>query len=302
MIDLSIIILTYNTYTLTRQCLQAIFADEPSRFDVEIIVVDNGSTDDTLTMLATEFTGVRLLRNQENEGFARGNNAGLAIANGRYLMLLNSDTKLIAGALTALITFMDAHPDAGACGPMLLNPDGSLQPSGRNLPTLWSIFMDMTKLYRLRQSDLYQEAGRNYDHPKQVGEISGAAIVVRRVVYEQVGGLDPAFFAYYEDVDWCKRIGQAGWLIYYIPNAKIVHLWQGTSRQVTARAYTAGQVSLRYYFAKHHGQASAFVIQLMLIGKELLRLIGCLVRRNAECTAFHWQMLQSVLTPLDISP
>lgn len=295
MIDLSVIIVTYNTCALTRRCLLTVQADDPSPFTVETIVVDNGSTDATAAMLMTEFSTVRLLRNQRNEGFARGNNAGLAVASGRYLMLLNSDTELLPGALKSLIAFLDAQPTAGVCGPMLLNPDGSLQPSGRKLPTLWRVFQDMARLYRLQRSDLYAEIGRDYSKPEQVGEVSGAAIVVRRTVYEQVGGLDPVFFAYYEDVDWCKRISDAGWSIYYVPDAKVVHLWQGTSRRLPARAYAAGQDSLRYYFAKHHGRASAFIVQTLLVGKELLRLVGCFARRNSDCRAFHWQMLRNAL-------
>lgn len=298
MIDLSVIIVTYNTCDLTRRCLLALTADDPSPFTVEIIVVDNGSTDATSAILPAEFPTVRLLQNQRNEGFARGNNVGLAAAAGRYLMLLNSDTEVLPGALRSLITFMDAHPAVGACGPMLLNPDGSLQPSGRKLPTLWSVFQDMTKLYQFQRSNLYAEPGRDYNQPKQVEEVSGAAFVVRRAVYAQVGGLDPAFFAYYEDVDWCKRIGDAGWSIYYAPDARVVHLWQGTSRQASARAYAAGQDSLRYYFAKHHGWASAFVIQALLVGKELLRIISCLIRCNRDGLAFHWKMLRNALTPL----
>lgn len=301
-IDLSIVILTYNTCSLTQRCLEAIEATSTLPYSVETILVDNASTDGTVEMLRRRFPNVCLVRNEMNEGFARGNNVGLAVANGRYLMLLNSDTEVLPDALKQLVQFMDDHPNAGACGPQLLHSDGSLQPSGRSLPTLWSTFLDMSKLFRLWKRDLYFDTSRNYNQPATVGEISGAALLVRRTCYEQCGGLDPAFFAYYEDVDWCKRIGEAGWLIYYVPSAKVIHLWQGTSRHVSERAYRAGQDSARYYFCKHHGRMAAWVIQAMLVGKELFRIGSNCIQLKSSAVAFHWKMLRGVLGPLSIAP
>lgn len=302
MIDLSIVILTYNTRLLTERCLASIEAYPSAPYSIETVLVDNASADGTAEIVHQRFPAVRLVRNLTNEGFARGNNAGLAVAEGRYLMLLNSDTEVMPGTLTELIRFMDAHPEVGACGPMLLNVDGSLQPSGRPLPTLWRVFVDMSNLYRLWKSDLYLERNRNYSRPALVGELSGAALLVRRTCYEECGGLDPAFFAYYEDVDWCKRIGDAGWLIYYVPLAKVIHVWQGTSRHVSERAYRAGQDSLRYYFHKHHGRMAAWVVQAMLVGKELFRIaIGC-IQFRFPAVAFHWKMLRGVLGSLSTAP
>src|SRR5512135_2508392 len=153
--DLSVIILTYNTCDLTRDCVMAALADAGrSRLDVEIIVVDNASSDETVATLRGAFPAVNVIVNASNLGFGRGNNVGLAAATGRYLLLLNSDAFVQPGALRALVEFMDAHPDAGACGPMLLNLNGTLQPSGRSLPNVWSVFVGMTKIYRLWKHDL----------------------------------------------------------------------------------------------------------------------------------------------------
>jgi len=268
---------------------------------IEVIVVDNASTDGTMEMVRQRFPSVRLISRDKNEGYARSNNVGLAIARGRYLLLLNSDTEVIPGALAEMISFMDAHPAVGACGPMLLNADGSLQPSGRALPTLWSVFLDMSKLYRLWKSDLYRELDRDYTKPTIAGEISGAALFVRRACYEQCGGLDPTFFAYYEDVDWCKRIGDAGWSVAYVPSAQITHLWKRTSRQVSERAYRAGQDSLRYYFYKHHGRTAAWMIQMMLTVKELTHIVASLLRRNSPAALMHWEMLRALYVPLSIT-
>ena len=264
----------------------------------ELIVVDNASTDGTAAAVAALAPDARVLVQASNGGFARGNNAGLAAARGRYLLLLNSDTEVQPGALAALVAFMDAHPEAGACGPMLLNPDGSLQPSGRDLPTVLSLFLDMTRLHRLWRRNLYAQAGRDYSETAAVGELSAAALLVRRAVYEQVGGLDPAFFAYYEDVDWCKRIGAAGWRIYYVPAAQVMHHWQGTSRQVSELAYAAGQDSARYYFRKHHGAAAALAVQGMLIAKESALLLAAALRRDPPGRSLHRRMLRRAVLPL----
>ncbi len=295
--DASIIILTHNTRELTCACVRAVLNDAvTSGLSAEVIVVDNASTDGTAQAIRDTFAGVRVIEAVENLGFARGNNLGLAAARGRYRFLLNSDAFVQAGALQALVKFMDAHPDAGACGPMLLNEDGSLQPSGRPLPTLWSVFLDMTKLYRLARRNVFEERGRDYGRLARVGEISGAALMLRREAYEATGGFDPAFFAYYEDVDLCKRIGEAGFTIYYVPDAKVMHLWRRTSRRLPEAGYRAGVDSLRYYFRKHHGRFAEGVIQLMLAAREFSLMLASVVRGRIERAAFHSRMLARALT------
>jgi N-acetylglucosaminyl-diphospho-decaprenol L-rhamnosyltransferase len=301
--DLSVIILSYNTSALTCACVAATLRDAAaaagtSALAVEVIVVDNASSDDTLAALRAAFPQLALIANAANLGFARGNNAGLAAARGRYRLLLNSDTEAQPGALRALVGFMDLHPEAGACGPMLLNADGSLQPSGRDLPSVWSVFAGMTRLYRLWRRDFYLQPDRDYEQSAQVGEVSGAALLVSAEAYRRVGGLDPNLFAYYEDVDWCKRIGQAGFRVYYVPEARVVHRWHGTSAGASELAYRAGQDSLRYYFAKHHGRLAQAAIQGLLALKELARLAAAALRRQPEAARFHSGMLRNVFAPL----
>ncbi len=305
--DLSVIIVTYNSRALTLACVASVLAAQAAaqasgglgcRLAVELIVVDNASTDGTAAALRQAAPQAQVLVQPANLGFARGNNAGLAAARGRYLLLLNSDTEVRAGALAALAAFLDEHPQAGACGPMLLNPDGSLQPSGRDLPTLGSLLLDMSRLHRLWRRDRYAQSGRDYSRVARVGELSAAALLVRRTVYEQVGGLDPALFAYYEDVDWCKRIGDAGYAIYYVPAAQVMHHWQGTSRQVSALAAVAGQDSTRYYFRKHHGRAASWVVQGLLAAKELTLLAAAALRRDQAGRQLHCSLLRRALSPL----
>jgi GT2 family glycosyltransferase len=299
-VDLSVIVVTYNSRDLTLACAASVAAQASGGLEIELIVVDNASTDGTAAALRAAYPLVRVLAQPSNQGFARGNNVGLSAARGRLLLLLNSDTEVRPGALSALAAFMDAHPEAGACGPMLLNPDGTLQPSGRDLPTLWSLFLDMTKLYRLWRRDLYSQRSRDYTEVAAVGELSAAALLVRRSVYEQVGGLDPDFFAYYEDVDWCKRIGDRGWRICYVPQAQVMHHWQGTSRQVSTLAYRAGQDSLRFYFRKHHGLFAALTVQALLAAKETALLLACALRGDRSAVLLHRQMLRRALSPLEV--
>lgn len=298
-IDLSVIVVTYSSRDLTLACVASVLAEQArSRFEIELVVVDNASTDGTAGALRAVAPQAQILVQPDNLGFAGGNNVGLAAAAGRYLMLLNSDTEVCAGALDTLVAFMEAHPDAGACGPMLLNPDGSLQPTGRNLPTLGSLLLDMTKLYRLGRRDLYAERGRDYSQVAAVGELAAAALLVRRSVYAEVGGLDSRFFFYYEDVDWCKRIGARGYRIYYVPTAQVVHQWQGTSRTVSTLTYRAGQDSLRLYFRKHHGRLAELAVQGMLIGKEMALLLASALRRSHSGVLLHRQMLRRAAAPL----
>jgi GT2 family glycosyltransferase len=297
--DLSVIILTCNNRDLTLDCVASVQA-EAGAVALETIVVDNASTDGTIEALRAAYPQVRLVVNSSNLGFSLANNLGLAIARGRYLLLLNSDTVVRPGALAALVAFMDQHPRAGACGPQLLNADGSLQPSGRKLPTVWSVFADMTRLYRLWQPDVFRQARRDYGQVARVQEVSGSAMLVTRSAYERTGGLDANLFIFYEDVDWCHRIHDLGYEIYYVPQAQVVHLWHGTTttRQVSALAYRAGQDSLRYYFCKHHSPLAGLAVQALLVGKELALLGAAAARRSRERWAFHAPMLRRALAPL----
>ena len=292
--DLSVIILTFNTKSLTLACLHTLPPDPP----IEIIVVDNASTDGTVDALHQSFPLVNVIVNATNYGFGRGNNIGMAASHGRYLLVLNSDTEVQPGSLAALITYMDAHPEVGACGPMLINTNGSLQPSGRPLPTVSSVFMDMTKLHRIFRPDVFTQRGRNYSSPTYVGEISGAALMIRREAYNKAGGFDEHFFAYYEDVDLCNRIARARFKIAYVPQARVMHHWRATSRNVSELSYRAGQESLRYYFRKHHGPVSELLIKTMLIAKELVLLAISTIRLDADALHLHRRMLVNLFSPL----
>lgn len=302
MVDLSIIVLSFNTRELLRNCLSSVRIDLARvAYDVELIVVDNASVDGSTEMTASEFPEAKLIMNIQNLGFSKGNNIGLAQAQGRYLLCLNSDTLIQPGALAALIEFMESHPDAGAIGPMLLNEDGSLQPSGRALPNAFTVFLGMSKLYRFWSNDFYHQRGRDYNKVQEVQEISGAALCVRREAYEMTRGFDENLWAYYEDVDWCVRIAKVGYKIYFVPQAKILHLWKRSSQKTPELVYRAGQNSQRYYFRKHTGRIQAAFVDAMLGVKEIINVLAAFAQGDKHRAAFHRSMLANLSRPPAIS-
>lgn len=272
-IDLSIIIVNWNTCDLLDACLQSVeqeLATMSAR--AEIIVIDNASTDDSVAMLRARYPHVQLIVNAGNPGFAGANNQGLQRAQGRYSLLLNPDTLVQPGGLAWLLRFMDEQPQAGAAGAMLVNADGSLQPSCAPAPTLgrelWRLFhLDLLAAY-----GVYDMAGWPVDASRKVDVVQGAAMIVRRTAQEQVGSLDPGYFMYSEEVDWCTRIRAAGWDIYWVPAARIIHYGGQSSKQVADAMFLQLYRAKIQYFGKHGGQLAAVVYKTLLMLATLVRL------------------------------
>ncbi|MGC8741647.1 MAG: glycosyltransferase family 2 protein [Candidatus Sumerlaeaceae bacterium] len=260
---LSVVIVNRNTKDVLRVCLRSLHQPQPAD-DVEIIVVDNGSTDGSSEMVTSEFPRVRLIALPENRGFAVANNIGMRQARGRYFLVLNSDTEIIGDALQQISDFMDTHPDVGALGPKLLNPDGTLQYSCRRFPSfrtaLFHRYSLMTKLFpRNRFSSQYLMTDIGHDKTMDVDWVSGAALVIRREVFESVGGFDEEFFMYAEDVDWCYRIKMAGWRVVYLPDARILHHIGKSTRLVPyAMTYQRHRSMWRFY-RKHYSRGIVLV-------------------------------------------
>lgn len=261
--QLSVIVTNRNTKDVLRACLSSLRADL-ARGLVEVIVVDNGSTDGSPQMVTADFPEVRLLALPENRGFAVANNLGMRLARGRYFLVLNSDTEIRGDALLRICEFMDAHPDVGALGPKLLNTDGSLQYSCRRFPSfrtaLFHRYSLMTRFFpKNRYSSQYLMTDVGHDHIMDVDWVSGAALVVRREIFETLGGFDEHFFMYAEDVDWCYRIKQAGWRVVYFPEAEIVH-HIGTSTRLVPYAMTFERHrSMWRFYRKHYSRSVVLV-------------------------------------------
>ncbi len=263
---LSILIVNWNVRDLLRDCLRSI---EHGRgdLDIEVIVVDSASGDNSAAMVAAEFPWVTLLPQTDNVGFPRGNNIALARARGDALLLLNPDTVILGDALPTLVAYLAAHPDAGAVGPQLLNPDGSVQSSRRRFPTLATGFLESTWLQGLAPGVLrrYYALDLPDDATADVDWLTGACILVPRAVYEHVGGLDEDYYMYSEELDWCRRIRAAGWRVVYLPAAQVVHhVGKSSEQAVTARHINFQRAKLRY-FRKYHGRAAAAVLRLFLL-------------------------------------
>jgi GT2 family glycosyltransferase len=266
MLDLSIIIVNWNVRDLLRDCLRSIDAGRGG-LALEVIVVDSASTDGSAEMVTTEFPWVRLIARPDNVGFPRGNNIGLAQAQGRYLLLLNPDTRVIGEALPVMVEHLSAEPDIGALGPQLLNTDGSVQSSRRRFPTLATGFFEGTWLEGLAPGVLrrYYALDLPDDAKSDVDWLNGACIMIPRRVYDEVGGMDEAYFMYSEELDWCRRIKTAGWRVVYYPQAQILHHYGKSSEQaVMARHINFQRAKLRYY-RKYHGWAQTFILRLFLL-------------------------------------
>lgn len=265
-IDLSLIIVNYNTLDLLRDCLQSLQGGNDG-INIEAIVVDNGSSDGSPEMMAERFPDAILIRNDTNEGFARPNNQGLKIAQGRYLMLLNSDTTVRPHALETLVSFMDENLEVGACGPRLLYPDGRLQPSCRSFPSLWRHFCDMTGLETFLPHSIFGnfETRFKYDRDEEVDQPMGAALLVRRKAFQDVGYLDERMKIYYNDADWCLRIRQAGWCIRFVHDSEIIHYGSMTTAITNRRLEQFDEMfkNCVYYYQKHFGRAAVVVYKLL---------------------------------------
>jgi N-acetylglucosaminyl-diphospho-decaprenol L-rhamnosyltransferase len=279
----SVVVVNWNVRDLLRRCLSSILEIGDWRLEVEspgsnlqpptsnlqIIVVDNASTDGSVEMLRAEFSAVQVIANEENRGFTAANNQGLAIARGRHLLLLNPDTEVVGDALATMTSYLDDHPEVGALGPQLHYPDGSLQSSRRCFPTFATALLESTIIQEWwpdnRILRRYYLADTPDDAIQPVDWLVGACLLVRREVYEQVGGLDEGFFMYSEEMDWCKRIKDAGWQIVYLPTATVIHHEGKSSEQVVAARHIHFQSSKVRYFRKHHGAFRAGALRWFLL-------------------------------------
>ena len=225
-IDISVCIVTFQAKELLIDCLLSLYENTLS--SLEVIVVDNGSTDGTPEMLKEKFPAVHVIENPTNEGFTKPMNQALHAAQGRYLLQLNPDTIIMPGALDDLAQFLDQNPDAGICGPKVLNQDRTLQaPCRRGESRPWAVISYFTGLSSLfPDSEFFGQYLMNYkdeDETHETAGVSGSCMLLRKDLIDQIGYLDERFFAFQEDSDFCFRTREAGWKVFYVPKAQIVH-------------------------------------------------------------------------------
>lgn len=268
--DISIVIVNTNNKKLLKECLASIYQNT-KKATFEIIVTDNGSTDGSQEMVKADFPEVKLIANQENMGFIKATNQGLRIYNARYALLLNDDTIVKEAAFDKMLEFMDSHPEAGACGPKLLNVDGTIQRQGGSFGKRFYL---STK-------------------PTSVDFVIGACLMVRKEVIDKVGILDENLFFYNDDLDWCMSIRKAGYKIYFLPQAEVVHYGgYSSTRTFNPRLFAEGFKGGLYFCKKHYGPAAFHIYRFLLL---ILLLFLCLSpnkdRRKAyrEILSYAWR-------------
>ncbi len=281
----SVIIVSYNTRAMTLECLRVITA-ELRGVTAEIFVVDNASTDGSVPAIQAGFPAAHLLVSERNVGFGAANNLALSQTHGRYLLLLNTDAFPEPGAIQSLIDFMEQRPTVGMVGPRLLYGDGFLQQSCFRFTTplhAWMENLGLTRLFR-RYSAWDDYRTWNHAAEREVDFVIGACLLLRREVYEQVGGFDERFFMYQEEADWQKRIRANGWHVMFTPLANVVHLAGASGKDQPLRISHHFFESLDKYVLKHHGMTGFLLVRLAM-------LVGCSGR------ALGWAAV-ALVTPL----
>ena len=265
---LSIVIVNYNTQKLLAGCLESIYAGaNGTPFDVW--VVDNHSRDSSVEMVKSRFPKVKLVENDSNLGFSRANNLVISQSNSEYILLLNPDTLVIGDSIDRMVKYMKEHPKVGIAGCKVLNADRTLQLAcRRSIPTPKVAFFRLTGLSKLfPKNPAVAKYNLTYCDPEETHEVdavSGAFLMIRRQVVEDIGPLDERFFMYGEEIDWCLRAKRAGWAVMYHPQAEIIH-YKGESTKYNSRKaalefYRAMYLFHKKHFAKDHSPVTNFFI------------------------------------------
>ena len=279
---LSVVIVSYRSRDDLLDCLASVEADAAG-LESETLVIDNDSRDGTGAAVAGRFPAVRVIENRENAGFARAVNQGIAATRGTYVLILNPDCVVRPGALRALIGQLAGQPRCAIAAPRVFNPDGSLDYTARTFPGpmafLFNRYSLLTRMFpRNRWSRRYLMSDWDHASVRDVDWVSGACMLARREAIEQVGGLDKAYFMFNEDVDWCRRLGQAGWTVTYVPSAEVVHRVGASRRRVSARVIVERHRGMIHYFHKHHprGRVVTALADAMIMARA-----GVMVAANA---------------------
>ena len=280
MVDVSILIVTWNTKDYLQKCLSSVYKNTGS-ITFEIIIVDNASTDGTAAMVKASFPSAVLIENKKNRGFGSANNQAVKICKGKYVLILNPDTIILPGSIQRLAAFLDQNPDAGAVGPKILNPDGSIQlECARNFPTPMTEFCVLTTLYkRFPKSKIFGKYLMSYwDHndQREVALLSGACFLIRNKAFDEIGLFDENFFMYTEETDLFYRIKQKGRKVYFLPSAKIEHLWGKSTEQLPYTMAVEARRTMELFFKKHYGLL-AVITHRLIVAFVMIFLCLCVI-------------------------
>lgn len=253
--DLSIVVVNHNHRGVIEKCFDSLFA-LPDRVSLEVILIDNACADGTAAWVGERYPQVMVHRNSQRRGFAANANTGMrALGHGRYVMLLNPDVISIAGLLERLVAFMDEHPEAGIAAPRLYHADGTLQPNCRRVPspvTLALRALRIDEIWKGPRVRSYLMEDQDHKAAAEVDWVTGAVLVARREAIQAVGFMDERYFLYWEDLDWCFRMRQAGWRVYYVPEARAIHACRREGvRRPFSRAGREQLLGALKFFRKH---------------------------------------------------
>src|SRR5271165_5510665 len=272
--DISVVIVAWNARYYLELCLKSL-EDAPPNRSMEVLVVDNASSDGSAEMIESKFPRVKLIRSPENLGFSKGNNVAIRQAQGRYIALVNPDVIVFPGCLDALADFMDQNPKVGNVGPRVLNPDMSMQSTCRRFPTLWNNFCSATGLAtKFKNSQFF--AGEHmfyfpHDRTLAVDVIVGCFSMIRRETLGEVGLLDEDLWMYGDDVDWCRRARNAGWQVMFYPGGQVIHDRGKITAPYPVRFAVAQQRSVLQYWTKHHSFWGVLGIRSIMFFRHALR-------------------------------
>lgn len=304
--DVSIIIVNWNTRDILRDCLASVYA-QTTGIAFEVIVVDNASSDGSAAMVKAEFPQVILIKNTDNRGFAAANNQGMRIAKGRYVLLLNSDTIVLDGAIQKTLQFAEQRPDAAVVGCRVLNPDRTLQPTCFMFPSLLNLCLSSTYLYKIFPKNRFFGRERmtwwNRSDVRPVDVVTGCFMLVRREAIEQVGLMDEDYFMYAEETDWCWRLKKAGWQNLFYPDAQIIHLGGQSSKQVRVAMTIQLRRAILQFMKQNHGVINYGIAKILVLMFFVLRIPYWLCvaakpaqrRRALDTASAYWQGSRAVL-------
>jgi len=255
--NVSIVIVSWNTKKILRNCLASIYTQTAESVEFEVIVVDNASNDDSVQMVEKEFPQVLLIQNPENRGFAAANNQGVRVSKGRYVLLLNPDTIVLDNAIAKVVSFADTSKDIAVVGCRVLNIDHTLQPTCFMYPSILNMLLSSCYLYKLFSKSHFFGRERmswwDRNDVREVDVVTGCFMLIRREAIEQVGLMDERFFMYGEETDWCYRFKKAGHKVVYMPFAEIIHLGGESTKQVATRMMLLNKGSKLLFLRKHKG-------------------------------------------------
>lgn len=290
-VDVSIAIVNWNTSALTCACLDALPA-AVGRLSSDTWVIDNASTDDSVDAIRRGAPTTHLVVNATNVGYGSAMNQAMRLSTGRYVLVLNSDTRPRPGSIERMVRYLDEQPKGGAVGPMLVNPDGSFQAGFSDFPTLWTEALSASGIGARVWFSGYPSYGPSRSqHERLVDCIAGACMLVRRAVVDQTGGFDEAFFMYSEEVDWCYRIRKAGWTVAYLPDSVIVHYGGQSTRQAREPMYRALYRHKVRFFQKHYGMPASLALTAVFVTVTRLRRWLCLLGGVPPNPALAWSEL-----------